>query len=212
MMTSRRSSSARASCRRISSEIGPATFRGAGLLSDRTGRSASGRTTGLRQRSFRSRDGGWIYHVRALTPAGRSRASPRRFSARYSCDARLGLVITAFPRRLSVTEGSERSRRDARSFCCRSFVWPDGSSRRRSSRSFFLCRCWPWHSCMDRTTELHYLISGNNQFGRVNLSRATAAAAVKKARELVQEGYFDVRISTPRGRVLLSDEFDQLEG
>jgi hypothetical protein len=34
---------------------------------------------------------------------------------------------------------------------------------------------------MDRTTELHYLISGNNQFGRVNLSRAAAGAAVKKA-------------------------------
>ena len=62
---------------------------------------------------------------------------------------------------------------------------------------------------MDRTTELHYLISGNNQFGRVNLSRG---AAVKKAKELLQEGYLDVRISTPRGRVLLSDEFDQLEG
>ena len=75
----------------------------------------------------------------------------------------------------------------------------------------FLCRCWPWHSCMDRTTELHYLISGNNQFGRVNLSRVAAEAAVKKAKELLQEGYLDVRISTPRGRILLSDEFDQLE-
>jgi len=49
---------------------------------------------------------------------------------------------------------------------------------------------------MDRTTELHYLISGNNQFGRVNLSRA-AGAAVKKAKGLLQEGYLDVRISTP---------------
>ena len=68
------------------------------------------------------------------------------------------------------------------------------------------------HSCMDRTTELHYLISGNNQFGWVNLSRAAAGAAVKKAKELLQEGYLNVRISTPRGRVLLSDEFDQLEG
>jgi hypothetical protein len=65
---------------------------------------------------------------------------------------------------------------------------------------------------MDRTTELHYLISGNNQFGQVNLSRAAAGAAVKKANELLQEGYLDVRISTPRGRILLSDEFDQLEG
>ena len=42
---------------------------------------------------------------------------------------------------------------------------------------------------MDRTTELHYLISGNNQFGRVNLSRVAAGAAVKKAKELLQEGY-----------------------
>ena len=49
---------------------------------------------------------------------------------------------------------------------------------------------------MDRTGELHYLISGNNQFVRVNLSRAAAGAAVKKAKELL----------------LLSDEFDQLEG
>jgi hypothetical protein len=65
---------------------------------------------------------------------------------------------------------------------------------------------------MDRTTELRYLISGNNQFGRVNLRSAAAEAAVKKAKELLQEGYLDVRISTPRGRVLLSDEFDQLEG
>ena len=65
---------------------------------------------------------------------------------------------------------------------------------------------------MDRTSELHYLISGNNQFGRVNLSRAAAGAAVRKAKELLQEGYLDVRISTPRGRIVLSDEFDQLEG
>ena len=65
---------------------------------------------------------------------------------------------------------------------------------------------------MDRTSELHYQISGNNQFGRVNLRRGAAEAAVKKAKELLQEDYFDVRISTPRGRILLSDEFDQLEG
>ena len=65
---------------------------------------------------------------------------------------------------------------------------------------------------MDRTTELYYLISGNNQFGRVNLSREAAIAAVKKAQELLQEGYLDVRISTPRGQILQSDELDQLEG
>jgi hypothetical protein len=65
---------------------------------------------------------------------------------------------------------------------------------------------------MDKAIELHYMISGNNQFGRVNLSRVAAGAAVKKAKELLQEGYLEVRISTPRGRVLLSNEFDQLEG
>ena len=64
---------------------------------------------------------------------------------------------------------------------------------------------------MDRTVSLQYLISGNNQFGRVNLGRMTSAAALKKAKELVQEGYMDVKICTPRGQVLLSDEFDQLE-
>ena len=58
---------------------------------------------------------------------------------------------------------------------------------------------------------LQYLIAGNDQFGRVNLGRATAAAALKKAKELLQEGYLDVRICTPRGQILLSDEFDQLE-
>jgi hypothetical protein len=82
----------------------------------------------------------------------------------------------------------------------------------RTVRSSILCWCRPWHSGMDRTTELPYLISGNNQFGRVNLSRVAARAAVKKAKELLQEAYVDVRISTPRGRILLSDEFDQLEG
>jgi hypothetical protein len=65
---------------------------------------------------------------------------------------------------------------------------------------------------MARTTELYYLIGGNNRFGRVNLSRAAAGAAVKKAKELLQDGYLDVRISTPEGRILLPDEFDQLEG
>jgi hypothetical protein len=64
---------------------------------------------------------------------------------------------------------------------------------------------------MDRTTQLQYLVSGNHQFGRVSFGSDTTAAALKKARELLQEGYMDVRICTPRGRILLSDEFDQLE-
>ena len=64
---------------------------------------------------------------------------------------------------------------------------------------------------MDRTTHLQYLISGTNLCGRVNLGRSTPEAALKKAREFLQEGYLDVRISTPRGRLLSPDEFDQLD-
>jgi hypothetical protein len=63
---------------------------------------------------------------------------------------------------------------------------------------------------MDRT-HLQYLVGANHPFGRVNFGRATAEAALKKANELLQEGYMDVRISTPRGLVLRSDEFDQLD-
>jgi hypothetical protein len=63
---------------------------------------------------------------------------------------------------------------------------------------------------MDRTS-LQYLVSGRDQSGYFSLGRATTAAALKKARELLQEGYSDVRICTPQGRILLSDEFDQFE-
>jgi len=62
-----------------------------------------------------------------------------------------------------------------------------------------------------RATKLKYLVSGNDQSARVNLGRATSASAVKKARELVEQGYVDVRICTPRGQILMPDEFDQLE-
>jgi hypothetical protein len=64
---------------------------------------------------------------------------------------------------------------------------------------------------VDRTTHLQYLISGTNLCGRVNLGRNTAEAALKKAREFLQDGYLDVRISTPRGRLLSPEEFDQLD-
>ncbi|MCD9294870.1 hypothetical protein LUI11_06245 [Bradyrhizobium diazoefficiens] len=54
-------------------------------------------------------------------------------------------------------------------------------------------------------------MSARDQSGYVSLGRTTTAAALKKARELLQEGYLDVRICTPQGRILLSDEFDQFE-
>jgi hypothetical protein len=65
---------------------------------------------------------------------------------------------------------------------------------------------------MDSAAQLQYLVSGNNQFGRVTLGRPTAGQALKKAKELLEQGYLDVRICTPRGQMLLSGEFDQLEG
>ena len=64
---------------------------------------------------------------------------------------------------------------------------------------------------MDRATHLQYLISGRNLSGWVSLGRGTPEAALKKAREFLQEGYLDVKISTPRGQVLSPEEFDQLE-
>jgi hypothetical protein len=63
---------------------------------------------------------------------------------------------------------------------------------------------------MDRTP-LQYLVSGRDSGGYVSLARTTTADALKKARELLHEGYVDVRICTPQGRILLSDEFDQFE-
>ena len=65
---------------------------------------------------------------------------------------------------------------------------------------------------MASTTQLQFLVSGNSQFSRINVGCPTAAEALKKAKELVGRGYMDVRICTPRGQILLSDEFDQLEG
>ena len=64
---------------------------------------------------------------------------------------------------------------------------------------------------MDRAPQLQFLISGRDRSGYISLGRTTTAAALKKARELLQDGYFDVRICTPQGRILLSEEFDQFE-
>lgn len=64
---------------------------------------------------------------------------------------------------------------------------------------------------MPRRMKLKYLIGGNHAGARENLGRVTAEGALKKARQLLQQGYVDVRICTPRGQVLLSGEFNHLE-
>lgn len=58
---------------------------------------------------------------------------------------------------------------------------------------------------------LKYLVSGNHEGGSEYLGRVTVGAALRKAKQLVKEGYLDVRICTPRGQVLLSDDFNHLE-
>jgi hypothetical protein len=59
--------------------------------------------------------------------------------------------------------------------------------------------------------KLKYLVGGNHEGVSECLGRVTVNAALRKARQFVQEGYIDVRICTPRGQVLLSDDFNHLE-
>jgi hypothetical protein len=61
-------------------------------------------------------------------------------------------------------------------------------------------------------TQLKFLVSGSNQFSHVNVGHPNAAEALKNAKELLARGYVDVKICTPRGQILLPDDFDQLEG
>lgn len=60
-------------------------------------------------------------------------------------------------------------------------------------------------------TKLKYLVSGSHEGVSKYLGRVTAVAALRKAKQLVQEGFIDVRICTPCGQVLLSDDFNHLE-
>lgn len=58
---------------------------------------------------------------------------------------------------------------------------------------------------------VNYLISATDTAGRINLSRSTAAAALKKAYELISDGCWEVKIYCPDGRIFSSEEFDQFE-
>lgn len=58
---------------------------------------------------------------------------------------------------------------------------------------------------------VNFLVSANDTSGRINLSRATATAALKKARELLYDGCWDVKIYCPDGRIFNSKKFDQFE-
>jgi glycerophosphoryl diester phosphodiesterase len=56
-----------------------------------------------------------------------------------------------------------------------------------------------------------FSIQGTDTSGSISLRRENTAAAVKKAAELIADGCWDVRITTPDGRVYASTEFDQLD-
>jgi hypothetical protein len=57
---------------------------------------------------------------------------------------------------------------------------------------------------------MSYIISGTDSAGAVSLKRDSAAAAIKKALELMGDGCGDVCITDADGRIYSHAEFDQL--
>jgi hypothetical protein len=57
---------------------------------------------------------------------------------------------------------------------------------------------------------MRFLITATDISGSITLRRETAAAPLKKAAELAEDGYRDVAITTPDGRLFPSETFDRL--
>ena len=57
---------------------------------------------------------------------------------------------------------------------------------------------------------MSYIITGTDSAGALSLKRDSAAAAIKKAVELMADGCRDVFITDPNGRIHSHAEFDQL--
>jgi len=57
---------------------------------------------------------------------------------------------------------------------------------------------------------MSYIITGTDSAGTLSLKRDSAAAAIKKAVELMGDGCRDVSIMDPDGRIFSHAEFDQL--
>jgi hypothetical protein len=55
-----------------------------------------------------------------------------------------------------------------------------------------------------------YIITGTDSAGALSLKRDSAAAAIKKAVELMADGCRDVCVTDPDGRIYSYAEFDQL--
>ncbi|BBO02136.1 MULTISPECIES: hypothetical protein [Bradyrhizobium] len=63
---------------------------------------------------------------------------------------------------------------------------------------------------MARAIRVPYLVSATNEYGCANLGRGSASLALRLARKFLRDGAIDVKVCTPRGRVLQSDELDEL--
>jgi hypothetical protein len=57
---------------------------------------------------------------------------------------------------------------------------------------------------------MSYIITGTDSAGALSLKRDSAAAAIKKAIELLRDGCRDVCITDPDGRTYSHAEFDQI--
>jgi hypothetical protein len=57
---------------------------------------------------------------------------------------------------------------------------------------------------------MSFIITGTDSAGAVSLKRDSAAAAIKKALELIGDGCRDVCITGPDGRIHSHADFDQL--
>jgi hypothetical protein len=57
---------------------------------------------------------------------------------------------------------------------------------------------------------MRFLITGTDTSGRITLRRETAAAALKKATELAEDGCLEIAIIAPDGRQYPPQAFKQL--
>lgn len=64
---------------------------------------------------------------------------------------------------------------------------------------------------MARPIRVPYLVWATGEYGSTNHGRGNATVALRLARKLLRDGFMDVRVCTPRGRVLQSDELDELK-
>jgi hypothetical protein len=73
------------------------------------------------------------------------------------------------------------------------------------SRSYD-CRSYEWR--WERP--MGYFIKGTNLIGTITLRRVSSVGAIKKAGELIVDGYREVQITAPDGRLFGHEDFNKL--